>query len=62
MLFVVLGYYGIGVRQYGYRYALDFYPFLFLMLAYAARQRLTLPMKVIIVFSFVLNSYLIPFV
>ncbi len=25
-------YYGIGVRQYGYRYALDFFPFLFLLL------------------------------
>ena len=62
MLSVLLGYYGIGVRQYGYRYALDFYPFLFLMLAYASRAGLTLPMQVIIVLSFILNSYLIHFV
>jgi hypothetical protein len=59
MMFVILGYYGIGVRQYGYRYALDFYPFLFLMLAYVCRQRLTLPMRAIIIVSFLLNSYLI---
>lgn len=59
MLFVILGYYGIGVRQYGYRYALDFYPFLFLMLAYACKDRLTLPMQAIIIVSFLLNSYLI---
>ena len=59
MLFVLLGYYGIGVRQYGYRYALDFYPFLFLMLAYVCRERLTLPMQAIIIVSFLINSYLI---
>jgi hypothetical protein len=59
MMFVILGYYGIGVRQYGYRYALDFYPFLFLMLAYVCRERLTLPMRAIIIVSFLLNSYLI---
>ena len=59
MLFTILGYYGIGVRQYGYRYALDFYPFLFFILAYVCRERLTLPMQAIIIVSFLLNSYLI---
>jgi hypothetical protein len=59
MLFVILGYYGIGVRQYGYRYALDFYPFLFLMLAYVCREGLSLPMRAVIVISFLFNSYLI---
>ena len=59
MLFVILGYYGIGVRQYGYRYAVDFYPFLFLMLADTCKERLTLPMQAIIIGSFLLNSYLI---
>jgi hypothetical protein len=32
MLMPLLTYYGIGQRQVGYRYALDFYPFIFLML------------------------------
>lgn len=61
MLLSTLGYYGIGVRQYGYRYALDFYPFLFVMLAYASRKGLTLPMYVVMVISFLLNAYLISF-
>lgn len=59
MLFVVLGYYGIGVRQFGYRYALDAYPFLFVMLAAAFKERLTLPARAMITVSFLLNSYFI---
>jgi hypothetical protein len=59
LLFLILGYCGIGVRQYGYRYALDFYPFLFLMLAYVCRERLTLPMQAVIIVSFLFNTYLL---
>src|SRR5437879_13333529 len=55
MLFAILGYYGIGVRQYGYRYALDFYPFLFLMLAYVCMERLQLPMQPTLLVSFMLT-------
>jgi hypothetical protein len=59
MLFVVLGYYGIGFYQYGYRYAFDFYPFLFVALAYAAQPGVSLPMKVITVSSFLFNYYVL---
>jgi hypothetical protein len=62
MLFVLLGYYGIGVRQYGYRYALDFYPFLFIMLAYAQQERLSWLFRIIVILSFLFNWYLIGFV
>jgi hypothetical protein len=61
MFSVFLGYYGIGFKQYGYRYALDFYPFLFLILAYAVRQKFTLSMKLVALTSFVLNWYLMSF-
>lgn len=33
MLIPIITYYGIGQKQVGYRYALDFFPFLFLILA-----------------------------
>jgi len=62
MLAIVLGYYGIGVRQYGYRYALDFYPFLFLILCRSAGSRLSIPLRVLIVLSALLNYHLIPYV
>jgi hypothetical protein len=58
--FVLMGYYGIGVDQYGYRYALDFYPFLFLMLAYASKTTFSLSMKIMTIVSFLFNWFLIP--
>jgi hypothetical protein len=59
MLFVLLGYYGIGVGQYGYRYALDFYPYLFLLIAYATGPQFSLSMKIVTLASFIFNWYLI---
>jgi hypothetical protein len=59
MLFALLGYYGIGVRQYGYRYALDLYPFLFILLAKRCKTKFTIAMQVVIVLSFLFNWYLI---
>lgn len=35
----ILMYYGIGFRQYGYRYALDFFPFLFLLLMIGYKEK-----------------------
>jgi hypothetical protein len=61
MLVVFLGYYGIGFYQFGYRYALDFYPFLFLVLAYAATEKFNFPMKVVALASFILNWYMMSF-
>jgi hypothetical protein len=62
MLFVLLGYYGIGVRQFGYRYALDFYPFLFVLLAKSCELRFTPAMQILIAVSAALNWHLIRFV
>lgn len=54
----IFGYYGIGYMQYGYRYALDFYPFLYLVLLYAVKDRVSLLLKVIILFAFFFNMYM----
>jgi hypothetical protein len=58
MLAFFAGYCGIGYSQYGYRYALDCYPFLFLALAYSAEKEFTLPMKIIMMSSFLFNYYM----
>ena len=61
LLFFTLGNFGIGARQYGYRFALDFSPFLYVMLAYVFR---TEPFgwlaKALVIGSFVFNAWLIP--
>jgi hypothetical protein len=58
MLIFFLGYFAIGFYQYGYRYALDFYPFLFVALAYAAEKEFTISMKIITMSSFLFNYYM----
>lgn len=60
ILFILLGYYGIGYYQYGYRYAMDLYPFLYIILAYGVRKRLPSLFKWVVVLSFFLNLYLLP--
>jgi hypothetical protein len=57
MLIFLLGIYTPGYFQYGYRYALDFYPFLFVALAYAAATEFSLTMKIVILTSFLFNYY-----
>jgi hypothetical protein len=57
--FAIFGYYGIGYDQFGYRYALDFYPFLFLMLLFALQKHVPHALKFVIAFSFIFNLYLI---
>ncbi len=59
ILFLILGYYGIGAWQYGYRYAVDLYPFLFIILVYALKKRITLMFLLVVILSFIINSYLI---
>jgi len=61
LAFVISGYYGIGFAQYGYRYALDFYPFLFFMLCYVIKQRMSYLLKAVIFLSFCFNWYLLSF-
>lgn len=60
-LFTVLGYYGIGFVSYGYRYALDFYPFIFIMLAYALKGGVTKTLKTVIIISFLFTYYFVLF-
>ena len=55
-------YYGIGWIQFGYRYALDFLPFLFLLFLIAIKQqtdKLSLKLKILIVVGAFFNIYLI---
>jgi hypothetical protein len=57
----VLLYYGIGFRQFGYRYSLDFLPFLYYLLIRNYRQQrgdLSLGFKTIVVLSSLFNLYL----
>jgi hypothetical protein len=60
MLFAILGYYGIGVRQYGYRYAIDFYPFLLVILCLVLKTGMSPGLKGLIVLSAVFNMRLLP--
>jgi hypothetical protein len=56
--FSVFGYYGIGFIQFGYRYAIDFYPFLFIILLYAIDSAPSTLLKAVIIFSWFFNSFL----
>lgn len=54
-------YYGIGYRQFGYRYGLDFFPFLFLLflINYKAKyNQLSGNIKRLVIISALLNMYL----
>jgi hypothetical protein len=50
-------YYVNGFAQYGMRHALDFIPFLFALMLFAARERLALWAKALIVYSCFANFY-----
>jgi len=59
--FPILMYYGIGWYQFGYRYALDFMPFLFLLFMlnyYAENKELSWKIKSVIILSSFLNLHL----
>ena len=52
-------YYGVGFRQYGYRYSLDFLPYLFLILMNHYRQNgLSKHIKTAMLFSVVMNIFI----
>lgn len=61
-LLFILGYFGIGGRQYGYRYALDFYPFLLLIASFAIKNKLNNWVKIGIIYSFLFALYCVPLV
>lgn len=57
----ILLYYAVGFRQFGYRYSLDFLPFLYYLLLrnyHQQRGNLTAGFKTVIVLSAMLNLYL----
>ena len=55
-------YYGIGFRQYGYRYSLDFLPYLFLiLLLHYSKTGLTIKFRMMVFLSIFLNIYLLFF-
>ena len=58
----ILMYYGIGYIQVGYRYALDFLPFLFILLLLVLQSKdgkLPVRFKILVVTGFLFNLYLI---
>ena len=59
LLLFILGYFGIGANQFGFRYALDFYPFLFVILCFAFKPGMGKLAKGLIVISFVFNLYMV---
>ena len=57
----ILLYYGVGYRQFGYRYSLDFLPFLYYLLLRNYRQQrgdLTVGFKAVVLLSGMSNLYL----
>ncbi len=59
ILILHLLYYGIGPVQFGYRYALDFYPFVYLILLKAFSSKITIKGKYLIVLSFILDWHFV---
>ena len=59
MLIPILTFYGIGASQFGYRYVIDFLPFLFLALMAALPQDLPRSAKWVIVISSLFNAHLL---
>ncbi|MGB9911677.1 MAG: hypothetical protein ACPLKP_03745 [Microgenomates group bacterium] len=51
----IFTYYGVGVSQFGYRFALDFYPFLFLILLKTLNGKLIFIHKLLIIYSIIFN-------
>lgn len=50
-------YYGIGMSQYGYRYSLDFFPLLFLILLTTFKEKLPTLAKIIILVGVLFNLF-----
>ncbi len=60
MLIFTLGLFSRGgFVQYGYRFALDFYPFLYLLLIYSVKEKVPNALKVVMIISFLINLYFI---
>jgi len=56
----IIMYYGIGINQFGYRYALDFMPYVFFILMKDYKRRiLSFVFRAVVVFSVLFNFYLL---
>ena len=53
----LITYYGVGWFQFGYRYALDLYPFLFVLTALGMARRFDSPARALVVISVVINIW-----
>ncbi len=53
----VLMYFSSGTWTYGYRYALDYFPFLFIILAYVFKYHFSLTVRLLIIFSIIFNAF-----
>jgi hypothetical protein len=51
-------YYGIGFMQFGYRYALDFYPLLLVLLILATANKLDIKKKALILIGVAVNVFI----
>ncbi len=60
ILLFIIGYFGVGSRQYGFRYALDFQPFLFVILCFSFQRVMSWRVKTLIAVSFLINFFLFP--
>lgn len=55
----MLTYFGIGIKQIGYRYALDFLPFLYVLILMTANKKLPTAVKLLMLLGMVTNAWLI---
>jgi hypothetical protein len=53
----IVTYYGVGLQQFGYRYALDFTPLLLVLAALGLPSPLTVGARVLVVVSVLVNLW-----
>lgn len=59
MLLALSGSFTTGGWSYGYRYAVDFYPFIFIILIYSFKNTVSYKFIIVAVLSFLINLYFI---
>lgn len=59
IIFALSGSFTNGSWQYGYRYAIDFYPFVFMMLIYSFKKDVPYKFLTIAIIAFLINLYFI---
>lgn len=53
----IITYYGIGYAQFGYRYSLDFFPFLFILAVMGMKDNFTFWPRILIILGVLINTY-----